>query len=403
LQAAGYRTAIIGKWHLESTPTGFDYYSYHIGQGTYYNPDFIEPDGTHRYEGYATDLTVENSLKWLSGREKDKPFCLMMHFKAPHRNWLPAPGKMDMYEDTTFPVPENFWDDYAGRQAAAEQKMSIDKDLEVGWDLKVADGSDGWGRAEKGELARMTAAQRAAFDKVYVPLSDQFNKAALSGRELVEYKYQRYLRDYMKVISSVDDAVGRMLDYLKAQGLDKNTIVIYTSDQGFYLGEHGWFDKRFMYEESFRTPMLVRYPGRIPAGRKSAALVQNIDIAPTLLDYAGIAVPADIQGESMRPVLSGEAKAIRPSLYYHYYEFPQPHAVKRHYGVRTDSYKLIHFYYDIDKWELYDLKKDPHEMRNVIDDPAYMKVVVSLMAEIDRLQVKYEDTNPTGDYDGWAK
>ncbi len=405
LQQAGYQTAIVGKWHLVSTPTGFDYYSVHQGQGTYYNPVFIRPDGRKEYPGYATDLTADHSLQWLEGRDKSKPFCLMMHFKAPHRNWMPAPEKMAMYEDTTFPLPETFWDDYAGRQAAAEQKMSIDKDMNIGVDLKMVGHKDpeGSGKIEN-ELGRMSPAERAAFDKVYKPLYEDFKAQSLSGRELAEWKYQRYMRDYLKVVSSVDDNVGRLVDYLKANDLWENTIVIYTSDQGFYMGEHGWFDKRFMYEESFRTPLIISWPaGMKQGGKKCGAMLQNIDLAPTFIDLAGMPVPQDIQGESFKNVLTGKQKQIREDVYYHYYEYPVPHAVKRHYGVRNDRYKLIHFYYDIDKWELYDLKKDPREMHNVIDDPAYTKVKADMTARLKKLQVKYDDLNPTGNYDGWAK
>ena len=401
LQQAGYQTAMIGKWHLGSTPTGFDYYSVHVGQGTYYSPVMIEPDGRKCYEGaYATDLTLDKSIEWLEHRDTSRPFCLMMHFKAPHRNWMPAPEKMDMYEDTTFPLPATFYDDYAGRQAAAAQKMSIAEDMRLEWDLKMLgmEPSDMKGEKLRSELDRMTPEQRAAFDRVYLPLRDEFERLGLQGKELAEWKYQRYMRDYLKVISSVDDKVGEMIDYLKKNGLWENTIVIYTSDQGFYMGEHGWFDKRFMYEESFHTPFVMSYPAAIRRpGREIEALTQNIDIAPTLLDFAGVTIPADMQGESMKPLMTGEKRKIRDGLYYHYYEYPLPHAVKRHYGIRNSRYKLIHFYYDIDAWELYDLKRDPAELHNLIDDPAYSRVKAKMMKQLKALQEKYGDTNPTND------
>ncbi len=325
LQAGGYQTAIIGKWHLGSIPTGFDYYSVHVGQGTYYSPEFIEPQGKKIYTGaYATDLTLENSIKWLEQADKTKPFCLMMQFKAPHRNWMPAVDKMTMYEDHTFPVPANFFDDYEGRQAAKEQKMSIDKNMNLGGDLKLFGyKNDNMGESLENELNRMNPAQRAVFDKIYLPIKEDFEKRNLKGKELVLWKYQRYMRDYMKCISSVDDNVGKMIDYLKQKGLWENTIVVYTSDQGFYLGEHGWFDKRFMYEESFHTPLIISYPKLIKRGTESKALVQNIDFSATLLDLVGLKVPSDIQGESLKPILNGTKTDVRDALYYHYYEFPR--------------------------------------------------------------------------------
>lgn len=403
LQEAGYQTAVVGKWHLGSIPTGFDYYSVHVGQGTYYAPDFIEPDGKKRYEGYATSITLNKSVEWLENSDKSKPFCLMMHFKAPHRNWMPAPDKMAMYEDVTFPIPANFYDDYDGRQAAKEQKMSIAEDMSMEWDLKMLGIGEAGNEKINSELDRMNAKERAAFDKVYRPLLVDFKSRNLSGKELAEWKYQRYMRDYMKVISSVDDCVGQMIDYLKKNGLWENTIVVYTADQGFYLGEHGWFDKRFMYEESLHAPLLVSYPAGIKkSGREVNAMVQNIDFGPTLLDLAGVNIPEDMQGESLKPILMDQKDKIREGIYYHYYEYPVPHAVKRHYGIRNERYKLIHFYDDIDKWELYDLKKDRFEMNNLIDSQDYVKVKNELMKELKKLQVKYDDTNPTNDgYKGW--
>ena len=402
LQAAGYQTAVIGKWHLGSTPTGFDYYSIHTGQGTYYGPDMIEPDGKKTYEGeYATDLTCKKSVEWLEQRDKSKPFCLLMQFKAPHRNWMPAPDKMEMYEDVTFPLPDNFYDDYRGRRAAAEQKMTIAKDMTIEWDTKMLDlDNSGYGESiGKAELSRMTPEQRATFDRVYGKIREDFLARNLQGNELTEWKYQRYMRDYLKVISTIDDKVGLMIDYLKKNGLWENTVVVYTSDQGFYMGEHGWFDKRFMYEESFRAPLLISYPRLIKKGGvENSALVQNIDFAPTILDLAGIEVPQDMQGESFKSILAGKKDEIRDALYYHYYEFPVPHAVKRHYGVRDSRYKLIHFYYDIDTWELFDLQNDPKEMTNLIDDPNYRDVVADMKVKLKELQIKYKDTDPMNTY-----
>lgn len=397
LQKAGYQTAVIGKWHLGSLPTGFDYYSVHTGQGTYYNPDFIEPDGNKLYQGYATDLTATNTMKWLDGRNKDKPFMVMMHFKAPHRNWMPAPGKMGMYEDVTFPIPETFYDTYEGRQAAKEQKMSVALDMEIGNDNKILGHNTDKGDLPN-ELYRMDSKQRRAWDNTYVPIIAEYNANPRTGKELVEWKYQRYMRDYLKCVSSVDDNIGRVIDYLKKNGLWENTIVIYTSDQGFYMGEHGWFDKRFMYEQSFRTPLLMSYPNGINKDLKDIdGLVQSIDYAPTFLDYAGIEIPSDMQGESLKPLLSGQKTSVHDAIYYHYYEYPLPHGVKRHYGIRDGRYKLVHFYFDIDKWELYDLEKDPAEMNNLIDNPSYKKVKDSMMKKLKDLQVKYKDENATND------
>jgi len=395
LQAAGYHTGIVGKWHLKSTPTGFDYYSVHYDQGEYYNPDFME-NGEKRvhYEGYATDLTADHAIRFLNNCDKEKPFFLMMHFKAPHRNWMPAPDKLTMYEDVTFPVPSTFYDDYEGRIAAAQQKMRIDNDMSIGEDLKTF---GPWDTGRPYEFRRMTDEQRAAWDKVYNPIIEDFAQKQPQGKELTEWKFQRYMRDYLKCISSVDDNVGRVLEYLKQKGELDNTIIIYTSDQGFYLGEHGWFDKRFMYEESLRTPFVIRYPQVISPGKVTDAMIQNLDFAPTLLDLAGLPVPKDMQGESFKKVLSGKKQTGKKAVYYHYYEFPQPHAVKKHYGVRTDRYKLIHFYNDIDEWEFFDLKKDPNELHNLINDPSQARNIRSLKKKLVELQVKYEDTNPTSD------
>ena len=395
LQTAGFRTGIVGKWHLKSTPTGFDYYSIHYDQGEYYNPDFMENGEKRvRYEGYATDLTADNAIKFIKDCEKEKPFFLMMHFKAPHRNWMPAPNKLSMYEDVTFPVPSTFYDNYEGRIAAQQQMMSIEKDMLIGSDLKTY---GAWDTQAPYEFRRMTAEQRTAWDKVYNPIIEDFAKKQPKGKELAEWKFQRYMRDYLKCISSVDDNVGRVLDYLEQIGELDNTIIIYTSDQGFYLGEHGWFDKRFMYEESLRTPFVIRYPELISKNGVTDAMIQNLDFAPTLLDLVGFPVPCDMQGESFRQVLTGEKQTAKEALYYHYYEYPRPHAVKKHYGIRTDRYKLIHFYYDIDEWELFDLKNDPHELHNLINDPAQVDNIKILKQKLAELQEKYEDTDPTSD------
>jgi len=341
-------------------------------------------------------LTADNAIRFLDNREKEKPFCLLMHFKAPHRNWMPAPNKLSMYEDVTFPIPPTFYDDYEGRVAAQQQAMRIDDDMTLGSDLKIYEDLEA--PRPGGEYRRMTPEQREAWDKVYNPIIADFVQKQPQGNELIEYKYQRYMRDYLKCISSVDDNVGRVLDYLKEIGELDNTIIIYTSDQGFYLGEHGWFDKRFMYEESFKTPFVIRFPKSIKkAGSVTNAMIQNIDFAPTLLDLAGLSIPNDMQGESFKDVLTGKKQIAKDAVYYHYYEYPLSHAVKKHYGVRTDRYKLIHFYHDINEWEFFDLQNDPYEIRNLINDPAQAENIRILKNKLAELQVKYDDTDPTSE------
>ena len=380
LQKAGYQTAIIGKWHLKTDPTGFDYWNILPGQGVYYNPTMIEMGVQKEYTGYVTDIITDHALKWLKERDPEKPFCLMFHHKAPHREWEPGPKHLTMYDDVTMPEPETLFDDYAGRgRAAKEQDMSIEKTM-TDRDLKLV--------APK----NLTPEQKKLWDAAYDPKNKAFEQANLQGKDLVRWKYQRYIKDYLRCIASVDDNVGRVLDYLDASGLAENTVVFYTSDQGFYLGDHGWFDKRFMYEESLRMPLLVRYPKQIKPGSVNNDLVQNLDFAPTFLDFAGLDAPPDMQGRSLRRLLRGKTPDDwRTSIYYHYYEYPAVHSVKRHYGVRTKQYKLIHFYNDIDEWELYDLEKDPHELKSVYSDPAYADIVKELTAELKRLRTLYKD------------
>jgi arylsulfatase A-like enzyme len=396
-RACGYQTAMIGKWHLRSDPQGFDYWNILPGQGNYYNPDFIEMGVKKRYDGYVTDITTDITLDWLNGIDSDKPFFLMYQHKAPHRPWMPGPKYLTMYDDVTIPEPATLFDDYEGRGTAAKtQEMTIAEHMFPAYDLKLADSGNLSGQ-DKGMsrriLGRMTAEQRKAWDKAYGPKNAKFYADKLEGKELVRWKYQRYIKDYLRCIASVDENVGRVLGWLQENGLAENTIVIYTSDQGFYLGDHGWFDKRFMYEQSLSMPLMVRYPKAIKAGIRSDELVMNLDFAATLLDYAGMQKPADMQGESFRKILEDEKCDWRKSVYYHYYEYPAEHQVRRHYGVRTDRYKLIHFYYDIDEWELYDLKEDPDEMKNVYDEPKYRKVRQGLHAELEKLRRKYGDSD----------
>lgn len=395
LQRNGYQTALIGKIHLSGRPQGFDFSMVLQGQGNYYNPDFIVDGKKQRIEGYCTEIITDTVLDWLANkRDPDKPFCLLYHQKAPHRYWQPAPQYLTLYDDTTFIPPATYFDDYSGRGTAAkEQEMEIAQHAEWGRDFKLRIDPEGNDTGFGNLLGRLTSEQLAAWDAAYEPKNAEFLQQKLKGRDLAIWKYNRFIKDYLRCIKSVDDGVGQVLDYLEANGLAENTIVVYTSDQGFYLGEHGWFDKRFMYEESFRTPILVRYPKEIRPGTVVDQLVQNIDFAPTFLDYAGIDIPKDIQGESFRKIAMGQHVPWRDALYYTYYEYPAEHQVKRHYGIRTDRYKLIHYYYDIDEWELYDLEKDPQEMENVYDDPAYRTVKADMTKRLAELREQYGDSD----------
>ena len=388
LRKNGYQTAMIGKWHLRSDPTGFDYYEVLYGQGPYYNPPMKRNGERVPHTGYTTDIITDLALDWLKNqRDDDKPFMMMYQHKAPHRNWQPGPKHLTMFDDVEIPEPPTLFDDYAGRgKAAHQQDMSILKTMNPN-DLKLT------------QPRNFTPEQLAAWNAAYGPKNEAFKKANLEGKDLVRWKYQRYIKDYLRCIASVDDNVGRLLDHLDETGLAKNTIVIYSSDQGFYLGDHGWFDKRFMYEESLRMPLLVRWPGVVKPGSVNTDLVQNLDFAETFLQMASTDVPQNMQGRSILPLLKGQTPADwRKSIYYHYYEYPGAHSVKRHYGVRTDRYKLMKFYYDIDEWELFDMQKDPDELTSVYNDPAYAKVVADLKAEIKRLQEQYDvpeaDTKP---------
>lgn len=397
LRQAGYQTAVVGKWHLMSEPTGFDYWNILIGQGEYYNPYFVENGEKAQIEGYATNITTGLAIDWLDRkRDKDKPFCLLLHHKAPHRTWMPDTCDLDLYSDVVFPLPETFYDTYEGRVAASLQEMSIMEDMDLVYDLKLADKENeihskpGLEKTGRALYNRMTPEQKEAWDKHYDPVIKEFKEKKRAGKALAEWKYQQYMHDYMRVIHSIDRNVGYMLDYLEKNDLLDNTLIVYTSDQGFYMGEHGWFDKRFMYEESFRTPMLARFPGGVKGDIPE--MVQNIDHAATFLELAGIAVPEDIQGVSYLPLLKGEKPANRrTSLYYHYYEYPAEHSVKRHYGIRTERYKLIHFYNDIDAWEFYDMENDPREMHNLYNVPGNEGIIEQLMNELHALQKQYDD------------
>ena len=402
LQQAGYQTAMIGKWHLKSMPTGFNYWITMPDQGHYYNPDFIMMDGSvKQVTGYATNLITDYALQYLDTRDTAKPFCMQLYHKAPHRNWMPDTSDFDALRGRHFPAPPTLYDDYKNRTAAAaQQEMSIEKDMYLVYDLKlydttgaIIDGKWSWTNFIH-DYERLNPAQKAAWDKEYAPVIADYKKRSPTGKALIAWKYQRYMEDYLRCVVSVDKSIGRVLDYLDAHHLTENTIVIYTSDQGMYLGEHGWFDKRFMYEESLHMPLVMRYPGHIQPGTVEKQLVQNLDYAPTLLDYAGVCAPADMQGQSFAPLLSGKSIPWRDAIYYHYYEYPAFHSVKRHYGIRTNRYKLIHFYNNIDTWELYDLLQDPHEMKNRYDDPKYSAIRKDLSTRLEAMRIQYKDTVP---------
>lgn len=396
LREAGYQTAVVGKWHLGSLPTGFDYWEVLPGQGDYYNPLMITgQNDTVPKRGYVTDIITDDALGWLEdGRDKDKPFFLMINHKAIHRNWMADTTDLALYEDRTFPLPETFYDDYKGRTAAASQEMSIEDDMDLIYDLKMlAPGKEsGLRKVYENILGRLNPDERRAWDRFYGPIIEEFYKSGLKGKELAEWKFQRYMRDYMKTVKSLDDNVGRVLDYLEEKDLLKNTLVVYTSDQGFYMGEHGWFDKRFMYEESMRTPLVMRLPDGFDRRGDITELVQNIDFAPTFLELAGVRIPDDMHGVSLVPLLEGKhPEDWRTSLYYHFYEYPAEHMVKRHYGIRTERYKLIHFYNDIDEWELYDIQEDPHELDNLYGKDGYGEIAADLEDRLFSLQELYDD------------
>lgn len=398
LRKAGYETAVIGKWHLISNPTGFDHWEVLPGQGNYYNPDFIQMDGsTKRFPGYVTDVVTDKSIAWLKGRkDKSKPFVLMCQQKAPHRNWVPAPRHYDLFDGVTIPEPPTLFDNYENRiTALAEQQMQIAKHFYWSNDMLLP-GEPTDPRFEtgitNGEFARMTPEQKKAFDEAYTPESDALIAAlpTMSDEDLTKWKYQRYLKNYLACIRSVDENVGRMLDYLDESGQAENTIVIYSSDQGFYLGEHGWYDKRWMFEESLSMPFILKWPGVAKAGTESQALIQNIDYAPTFLEIAGAVIPADIQGKSLVPVIKAEVTATpdwRDAIYY-LYTGEETHHVARHDGVRDSRHKLMYFP-NSKEWMLFDLEKDPQEMKNVAGEKEYETVLAAMKDTYAKLREQY--------------
>ena len=404
LQRVGYQTAIVGKWHLSTDPTGFNYWEVLPGQGSYYNPDFIQMDGKRkRYTGYCTDIITERTLDWLKNdRDEDKPFMLMCQHKAPHRNWAPAPRHLKMFDGITVPEPETLFDDYSGRSPLLkENEMTIKDHFHWGHDMKFHGENlfpKYFSRLGNGEYRRMNAEQKAAWDAHYEPLNQAFikkmNAGELSDKQIIQWKYQRYIKDYLATIQAVDESVGKVLDYLDESGLAENTIVIYSADQGFYLGEHGWYDKRWMFEESLKMPFLIKWPGVVKPGIKPKALIQNIDYAPTFLEIAEAEIPSDIQGSSLVPLLKADGMPgadWRKSIYYTYYENASVHAVPIHDGVRTSRYKLMYFPRGR-QWQMFDLKEDPLELKSVHNEASYKTIFAGLQQQL-KDQRQFYDQN----------
>lgn len=386
LQENGYQTSLFGKWHLGTEPVGFDHFKYHNNkgqQGFYYDPLYNENGAQLTEEGYATTLTTDFALEWLQDdRSKDKPFLMMLQFKAPHRNWDPEEKYKNLFEGIDLPYPETFNDDYQGRElTAGDTDMTMDylnrKDMKL-------TAPEGLSDEEKNKWLQW--GNKRGFGEGWLPHD------SMTVEEARRWKYQRYMKDYLACVKSVDDNIGRVLDYLDEQGLAENTIVIYTSDQGFYLGDHGWFDKRFMYEPSLKMPFVLRYPAVVKKPVENNDIITNIDFAPTLLDLAGVKIPKEVQGNSFAANIAGKTPTDwQKSMYYHYYEFPFWHHIQPHYGIRGPRYKLIHFYYNIDQWEFYDLEKDPEELHNGIDDPQYQEIIAKMKEELKENQIRYGD------------
>ncbi len=407
-QKAGYQTAMFGKLHFGNNPKGVDDFLILPGQGNYINPKLIGPAGDTVITGYVTDIITDQTLKWLDKkRDKSRPFMIMYLHKAPHRPWWPSPEKFAEFTQKKFPEPASLFDDYENRGTAAKTaEMNLLHHMMYSHDSKIRPETlkamgevkpkvDEFPNGFYGPYDLANEAQKALYDPVLEAINEDFRTRwpGMSDQEKMRWKYQRYMQDYLATISSVDDNVGRVLDYLDQNGLAENTIVVYTSDQGFYLGEHGWFDKRFIYDESFKTPLLIRWPNKIQPGTTNKEMVQNLDFAQTFLEAAGITAPNDMQGESLMPLLTGQDSLwTRDAVYYHYYEYPSVHMVKRHYGIVTKEFKLAHFYYDVDEWELYDRVKDPQEMNNVYADPEYAGTVEKLKKELVELRIKYKDS-----------
>lgn len=383
----GYNTSWIGKIHLGHKLEGFTDYDILVEQGHYFNPDFISPEGRKREEGYVSNLVTDKALNWIS-THKDEPFCIVIGHKATHRTWMPDLQDFGKYDNVDFEIPATFYDDYSTREAAKLQEMSIDKDMRMGYDLKMFPTIEDM--RKDGNFTRMTDKQFQVYADYYRPIYEDLKSKNLSGRELAEWKYRRYMIDYLNTAESMDRNIGRVLDYLKTNNLEDNTLVVYLSDQGFYMGEHGWFDKRWMYEESFRTPLVAKLPGVIEPNSKINSLVSNVDLAPTFLELAGAPIPSDLQGVSLVPVLNGKSKNVRNNVYYHYYENGE-HAVSPHFGISDGRYKLIRYYKRVGEWEFFDMKKDPQELKNLYTNPKYKRQIAKMKVLLEQEAKKLED------------
>jgi len=422
LQKSGYQTAVVGKWHLHSEPVGFDYWEILRGQGHYYSPEFltnkpseitvekhvkdqngnlVKTEFSNTYNGaYATIKTGDLALGFLESRDKSKPFAMIYNHKAPHRNWMPNVDDLGVIDTSNLAVPDNFYDKYQNRPAAKLQELEIN-DMYLSYDLKLSESeyegdlpdiSQGWGKHWQKLYDRMTASQKDKWDVYYQALNKEYQSVKGEAKDLLEWKYRRYMHDYLSSIHAMDKDIGRVLDYLDEQGLTENTIVVYTSDQGFFMGEHGWFDKRFMYEETMRTPLVLRYPAKIKPKQTINEMVQNLDYAPTILDFAGITIPNDIQGISLKDKLVVQQPIDRNALYYHFYEgIEKEHKVAKHEGIRTDTHKLIHFKdVGVDHYELYDIAADPSEMHNLYDTKEAKDVQKQLHKKLALIKTKYK-------------
>ncbi|MDG1980714.1 MAG: sulfatase [Flavobacteriaceae bacterium] len=389
-QKSGYKTALFGKWHLGTEPVGFDTFKYHNAagqQGNYWNPLYNDNGKNVKEKGYATNLSTDFALNWLDAKEMtNEPFLMVLQYKAPHRPWHPDTKYEKLWDDKEMPYPSTFNDTYKGREkTAGDTEMTMEYFSRR--DMKLE------------RPKNLKRKERIQWDFYGAKAGEIVQPKGMSDEEGKKWRYQNYIKDYLACVKSVDDNIGRVLTYLKENNLEDNTIIIVTSDQGFYLGDHGFFDKRFIYEESLRMPFMVKYPERIKAGSVNEDIITNIDFAPTLLELAGITTTQKMQGTSFVPVLEGNTpKDWQDAMYYHYYEFPFWHHVQPHYGIRTQKYTLAHFYYNIDVWELYDLEKDPSQMNNIYSDPNYASTIAELKVKLKNLMIKYENDKSLVDF-----